>query len=94
MRQFLAVAFLGATLAFGASAAFAFGDKVDYVPSYQPAQSVSIPPAQSVSTPPAQSVSIVSRTSSSVSVVARGRNTTATDVYRQLRDDNKESKPF
>ncbi len=77
MRQFLAVAFLGATLAFSASAALA-GDKVDYVPSYQPAQSVSI----------------VSRTSSSVSVVAGGRNTTATDVYRQLRDDNKESKPF
>ncbi len=73
MRQFLAVAFLGATLAFSASAALA-GDKVDYVPSYQPAQSVSI----------------VSRTSSSVSVVAGGRNITATDVYRQLREDNRE----
>ncbi len=85
MRQFLAVAVLGATLAFNASAALA-GEKVDYVPSYQPARSVSIPPAQSVS--------IVSRTEPVQSVVAGGRNTTATDVYRQLRDDNKESKPF
>ncbi len=81
MRQFLAVAFLGATLAFSASAAFAFGDKVDYVPSYQPAQSV---------VQPTQNVSIVSRTESSVSTFAGGRNTTATDVYRQLREDNRE----
>ncbi len=80
MRQFLAVAVLGATLAFNASAALA-GEKVDYVPSYQPAQSV---------VQPAQSVSIVSRTGSGVSVVAGGSNTTATDVYRQLREDNRE----
>jgi hypothetical protein len=79
MRQFVAVAFLGATLAFSASAALAYGDKIDYVPSYQQ---------------PAQSVSIVSqtviRTGSSESLVAGGRNTTATDVYRQLREDNRE----
>ena len=76
MRQVLAVAFLGATLAFGASAAFAYGDKIDYVPSHQPAQSVSI-------VSPA-----ASQTVSSQSAVAG--NTTATDVYRQLRDDNRE----
>ncbi len=78
MRQFLAVAFVGATLAFSASAALAYGDKVDYVPSYQAAQSVSI-----VS-------QTVNQTASSESVVAGGGTITATDVYRQLRDDNRE----
>ncbi len=82
MRQFLAVAFLGATLAFSASAAFAFGDKVDYVPSYQPTLSV---------VQPTLSVSIVSRTESSVSTVA-GSNPTASSLYRQWREENQEGK--
>ncbi len=81
MRQFLAVAFLGATLAFSVSTAFAYGDKVDYVPSYQSAQSV---------VQPTQSVSIVSKTESSVSQVAGSSVPTATSVLRQLREDNRE----
>jgi len=84
MRQFLAVAVLGATLVFSASAAFAYGDRIDYKSPYDMAE------FQPVQSQPAQSVSIVSRTEPSKSVVAGGRNTTATDVYRQLRDDNKE----
>jgi len=83
MRQFLAVAFLGATLAFSASAAFAFGDKVDYVPSYQPAQSV---------VQPTLSVSIVSRTESSVSTVAGSSVPTASSLYRQWREENQEGR--
>ena len=75
MRQFLAVAVLGATMAFSAGAALA-GEKVDYTPSFQPAQSVSIVSPT------------VSQMASSQSAVAGG--TTATDVFRQLRDDNRE----
>jgi len=82
MRQFLAMAVLGATLAFGASAALA-GEKVDYRAPYEPTQSVSV-----------MSGTMNHQTASSGSVLAGGGNTTATDVYRQLRDDNKESKPF
>ena len=41
MRQFLAVAVLGASLAFTAGAAFA-SDKVDYKPPFQPTQNVAI----------------------------------------------------
>jgi hypothetical protein len=73
MRQLLAVAFLGATLAIGSSAALA-GEKVDYRPSFEPAQSVSV----------------VSRTESHESVVAGSRTITATSVFRQLREDNRE----
>ena len=73
MRQFLAVAFLGATLAFGASAVLA-DEKVDYRPSFEPAQSVSV----------------VSRTESHESVVAGDSAVTATSAFRQLREDNKE----
>lgn len=75
MRQFLAVAFLGATLAFSASAALAYGDNADYVPSYQRAQTESV----------------VSRTviRSNESAVAGG-GATATSVYRQLREVNME----
>lgn len=40
MRKFVAVAVLGATLAFGAGAAFA-SDNVDYKGPYQPVQIVS-----------------------------------------------------
>ncbi len=76
MRQFLAMAFLGATLAFGASAALA-SDQVDYRPPYKPMQTVS-----TVS-------STATLTESDHSMVAGG-NTTATDVFRQLRDDNRE----
>jgi hypothetical protein len=78
MRQFLAVAFLGATLAFSASAALAYGDKVDYVPSYQPAQSVSVVSRTAI------------RTGSSEYQVEGDGCTTATCVYRQLREDNRE----
>jgi hypothetical protein len=77
MRKFLAVAVLGASLAFTASAALA-GDKVDYVPSYQPAQSSSVVSGT------------VIRTESGESAVAGGGAITATDVYRQLREDNRE----
>jgi len=41
MRQFLTAAFLGATLALGASAALA-DEKVDYVPAHQRTQSESV----------------------------------------------------
>jgi hypothetical protein len=41
MRQFLAVAVLGASLALTASAAFA-SDRVDYQPAFQPAQNAAI----------------------------------------------------
>ena len=76
MRQLWAVVFLGATLAFDASAALAYGDNTDYVPSYQRTQSESV----------------VSRTvilpASPEFLVAGGG--TATSVYRQLRDVNME----
>ncbi len=81
MRQFLAMAVLGATLAFGASAALA-GEKVDYRPPYEPMQSVSV-----------VSGTMNHQTAPSGSVVAGG-NTTATQVYRQLRDENRDNKPF
>jgi hypothetical protein len=75
MRQFLTAAFLGAALTFGASAALA-DEKVDYVPSYQRTQSVSV----------------VSRTvtgaASSEPVVAG--SSTVTSVYRQQREDSRE----
>ena len=75
MRQWLTAAFLGTALAFGASAALA-DEKVDYVPSYQRTQSVSV-------------VSLTAtRTASGQSVVAGA--ITATSVYRQLREDNRE----
>ncbi len=83
MQQFLAVAFLGAALAFSASAAFAFGDKVDYVPSYQPTLSV---------VQPTLSVSIVSRTESSVPAVAGSSVSTASSLYRQWREENQEGR--
>ena len=41
MRQFLAVAVLGASLALTASAAFA-SDRVDYRPAFQPTQDAAI----------------------------------------------------
>jgi len=41
MRQFLAVAVLGASLALTASAAFA-SDRVDYQPAFQPTQAAEI----------------------------------------------------
>lgn len=41
MRQFLAVAVLGASLAFFAGAAFA-SENVDYQPAFQPTQNVAI----------------------------------------------------
>jgi hypothetical protein len=77
MRQFLVVAVLGASLAFTANTALA-SDKVDYVPSYQPARSVSVVSGT------------VIRTESRESVVAGGSVITATSVYRQLREDNRE----
>lgn len=46
MRQFLAVAVLGATLAFGARTAFA-SDNVDYGVPFQPAQSVIVTQSES-----------------------------------------------
>ncbi len=82
MRQFLGVAVLGATLAFGASAALA-GEKVDYRPPYEPTQSVSV-----------MSGTVNHQTASSGSVVAGGSTITATSVFRQLREDNRENKPF
>ncbi len=82
MRQFLAMAVLGATLAFGASAALA-GEKVDYRPPYEPMQSVSV-----------ISGTMNHQMAPSGSAVAGGGNTTATDVFRQLRDENRENKPF
>ena len=77
MRQFLAMGFLGATLAFGAGPALA-GDTVDYVPSYQRTQSEPV-----VSRP-------VNRPESRESVVAGVGGITATSVYRRLRDENME----
>jgi hypothetical protein len=77
MRQFLAVAFLGATLAFSASAALAYGDNADYVPSYQRMQSESVVSRT------------VIRSESNESAVAGG-GATATSVYRQLREVNME----
>jgi hypothetical protein len=74
MRQFLAAAFLGATLAFGASPALA-SDNVDYVPAYQRAQSNPVVSATAI------------RTDIRGPVVAGGR-ITATSVYRQLREEN------
>lgn len=78
MRQFLAVAFLSATLAFSTSAALAYGDNVDYVPPYQRTHSEPV----------------VSRTvflpDSGESVVAGGGGITATSVYRHLREENRE----
>ena len=78
MRQFLAVAFLGATLASGASAAFA-GDQVDYVPSYQRTQSEPIV---------SRVVTVVESRESAVA----GGSITATSVYRQLRLENIEGR--
>lgn len=75
MRQLLTAAFLGAALAFGASAALA-DEKVDYVPLYQRTQSVLV-------------VSLTAtRTASGESVVAGAIK--ATPVYSQLREDNRE----
>ncbi len=82
MRQFLGVAVLGATLAFGASAALA-GEKVDYRPPYEPTQNVLV-----------MSGTVNHQTASSGSVVAGGSTITATSVFRQLREDNRENKPF
>lgn len=79
MRQLLAVAFLGATLAFSASAAFAYGDTVDYVPPYLRTQSE-----------PVASRAVTLRESRG-SVVAGG-GVTATSVYRQLREENREGR--
>lgn len=75
MRQLLTAAFLGAALAFGASAALA-DEKVDYVPSYQRTQSVSVVTLTAT------------RIASGESVVAGA--ITATSVYGQLLGDNKE----
>jgi hypothetical protein len=75
MRQFLTVAFLGATLAFGATAALA-SDNVDYVPSYQRTQSESV-----------VSRSVI-RTASRELVVAGGGSVTTTAVYRRQREEN------
>jgi hypothetical protein len=79
MRQFLAMGFLGAILAFGAGPALAEqGDpKVDYVPPYQRTQSV-----------PVVSRTVI-RTGLVESVVAGG-GITATFAYRHLRDENME----
>ena len=78
MRQFLAVAFLGAALAFDASVALA-SDQVDYVPSYQ----------RTYSAPAVSQALILAQ--SGESVVAGG-NVTATSVYRQLREENIEGR--
>ncbi len=75
MRQLLTAVFLGAALAFGASAALA-DEKVDYVPLYQRTPSVAV--ASLTAT----------RTASGESVVAGA--ITVTSVYRQLREDNRE----
>lgn len=80
MRQLLAAAFLGATLAFSASAAFAYGDTVDYMPPYQRTQSELV----------------VSRTVilpvSREPVVAGGGSITATPMYLQWREENREGR--
>ncbi len=76
MRQLLAAAFLGATLAFSASAALAYGDTVDYVPPYQRTQSELV----------------VSRTVSREPVVAGGGSITATSMYLQWREENREGR--
>ena len=76
MRQFLAMAFLGATLAFGASAALA-DEKVDYIPPFQRTQSVSVVSRPVIPTGPGESA-------------VAGSSITATSVYRQLREDNRE----
>jgi hypothetical protein len=75
MRQFLTAAFLGAALAFGASAALA-DEKVDYVPSYQRTQSVPVVSRT------------VTRAAYGEPVVAGG--STVTSVYREQREDNRE----
>ena len=75
MRQFLTVVFLGATLAFGATAALA-SDNVDYVPSYQRTQSESV-----------VSRSVI-RTASREFVVSGGGSVTTTAVYRRQREEN------
>ena len=80
MRQFLAVAFLGATLAFGTSAALAYGDNVDYVPSYQRTQSEPV------------ASRAVYRPESREFLVAGGGSITANSVYRQLREENMEGR--
>ena len=78
MRQLLGVALLGATLAYSTSAAFAYGDTVDYVPPFQRTHSE-----------PAVSRAAV-LPDSGESVVAGGGGTTATSVYRHLREENRE----
>ena len=75
MRQFLAMAFLGATLAFSASAALA-DEKVDYIPPSQRTQGVSVVSRPVIPTGPGES--------------AVAGSITATSVYRQLREENKE----
>ncbi len=80
MRQLLAAAFLGATLAFSASAALAYGDNVDYVPPYQRTHSEPVG-SRTVILPESRE-----------SVVAGGGSITATSVYRQLREVNMEGR--
>ena len=77
MRQLLAVAFLGATLGFGAGSALA-SDTVDYVPPYQRTQSESVV-SRTVIGPESRE-----------SLVAGGGGATTTSVYRQLREVNME----
>lgn len=77
MRQFLTMAFLGVTLAFGASPALAYGDKIDYVPPHGQGKIVSA------------SSGTVIRTESRTSALAGADGTTAS-VYRQQREDNRE----
>jgi hypothetical protein len=75
MRQFVAVAFLGAALAFSASAALAYGDNADYVPSYQRTQSASVVSGTVIRSEPNESA-------------VAGGGATASSVYRRLREEN------